>query len=104
MKTFKTNNIINALQKLKKNNWWIIGLDHLAETNINETLNKMNNEDRCIFVLGSEDKGIRKLIKKNCHFLMNIPNIPLTNSINVSNAAAIVFYQLYINNLKINKI
>ena len=104
MKTFTTNNIINALQKLKKNNWWVIGLDHLAETNINETLNKMNNKDRCIFVLGSEGKGIRKLIKKNCHFLMKIPNIPLTNSINVSNAAAIVFYQLYINNLKINKI
>ena len=63
----------------------------------------MNANDKFIFILGSEGKGIRKLIKRNCHFLSSIPTLSNTNSINVSNAAAIVFYLLYLKKLKFKK-
>ena len=53
----------------------------------------MTAEDKIIFVLGSEGRGIRRLIKKNCNFLAKIPNVPDANSINVSNAAAVTFYE-----------
>tara|TARA_X000000950_G_scaffold289000_1_gene409008 strand:- start:2040 stop:2807 length:768 start_codon:yes stop_codon:yes gene_type:complete len=101
LKTFTTNNIVNAIQKLKDKNWWIIGMDHLGNININKVLEKMNNDDKCIFVLGSEGKGIRRLVKNNCHFLANIPTMSDANSINVSNAAVIVFYQLYLKSLQV---
>ena len=55
----------------------------------------MKQQDKFIFILGSEGKGIRRLIKENCNFLASIPNAPNTNSMNVSNAAAIVFYETY---------
>ena len=55
----------------------------------------MSPEDKVVFIFGSEGKGIRRLIKKNCNFIARIPNVPDTHSINVSNAAAIVFYEIF---------
>ena len=78
-----------VIKKFISNGWWVIGLDHEASNNIVSIINKINTNDKVIFVLGSEGKGIRRLIKENCNFLGKIPNIPNTHSINVSNAAAI---------------
>ena len=47
--------------------------------------------------LGSENKGIRRLIKEKCDFLVKIPmlkNDLNIDSLNVSNAASILFYEL----------
>ena len=93
--TYITNNISNTIKKLILDGWWIIGLDHEADTNIQEVIGKMNIADKFVFVFGSEGKGIRRLIKKNCNFIASIPNAPNTHSINVSNAAAIVFYETF---------
>lgn len=98
--TFSTNNISNAIINLFDKSWWIIGLEHQSSISLHKVIQKMNPKDKIIFVLGSEGKGIRKLIKKNCNFLVRIPNMPHTNSINVSNAAAIVFYENYVKNNK----
>ncbi len=43
-------------------------------------------------VLGSEDKGIRRLVKEACDHLVKIPISSKVESLNVSNAAAIAFY------------
>lgn len=95
MDTFVANNISNAIKKFISEGWWIIGLDHQADTNIQGIISKMKITDKFIFVFGSEGKGIRRLIKKNCNFIASIPNAPNTQSINVSNAAAIVFYEIF---------
>ena len=93
--TYKANNISIAIKKLKSEGWWIVGLDHIAKQSISDVLNIINENDKLIFILGSEGKGIKRLIKENCHFLASIPNVPNTNSINVSNAAAISFYEVF---------
>lgn len=93
--TYKANNISIAIKKLKSEGWWIVGLDHIAKQSISDVLNIINENDKFIFILGSEGKGIKRLIKENCHFLASIPNVPNTNSINVSNAAAISFYEVF---------
>lgn len=95
MDTFVTNNISNAIKKFISEGWWVIGLDHDANANIEDIIRKMQITDKFIIVLGSEGEGIRRLNKKNCNFLASIPNSPNTNSINVSNAAAIVFYEIF---------
>ena len=72
---------------------------HLALESIQSIIDKMKVSDKLLFVFGSEGKGIRRLIKKNCSFTASIPNAPNTQSINVSNAAAIIFYESFkINN------
>lgn len=93
--TYVASNISNAIKSLISEGWWVIGLDHKAKINISDIINKMKQQDKFVFILGSEGKGIRRLIKENCNFLTSIPNAPNTNSMNVSNAAAIVFYETY---------
>ena len=52
--------------------------------------------------MGSEDKGIRMLIKKNCDFVVRIETVikkdAIVDSLNVSNACAIILNQLTVNN------
>lgn len=89
-------NLSRAIKQFKKNNYWIYGLDS------NEKLEGNNNLDlpsKCILVFGSEGKGLRNLIKKECDGLISIPikknkeyNI---ESLNVSNACSIALYEHY---------
>jgi 23S rRNA (guanosine2251-2'-O)-methyltransferase len=95
IQTFVANNISIAIKKFISEGWWVIGLDHSADSNIYSIIKKMSPEDKVVFIFGSEGKGIRRLIKKNCNFIARIPNVPDTHSINVSNAAAIVFYEIF---------
>ena len=86
-------NIVNLIKILKKYNFWVIGLDKFGKKDIT-TIDK--NIKKAL-VLGSENKGIRDLIKKNCDFLVKIVmhnNDKHIDSLNVSNAAAVLFYEL----------
>ena len=58
----KVPNLIRCIEELKKNNFWIIGLDSKAKTPIH----KFKIPKKCVFVLGSEHMGMRKLTKENC--------------------------------------
>lgn len=93
VKMIKIVNINNLIQKLKLNDYWILGLDSKGKDKI---LNIPKNINKVI-ILGSEGKGIRSLIKKNCDYLITIPmtnNDVFVDSLNVSNAASIIFYEL----------
>ena len=86
-------NIVNLIKNLKKYNYWVIGLDKFGKKDIT-TIDK--NIKKAL-VLGSESKGIRDLIKKKCDFLVKIvmhSNDKHIDSLNVSNAAAVLFYEL----------
>ena len=55
-----------------------------------------------VIVIGSEGKGLSLLTQKNCDFLLKIPLIGKTPSLNASVAAAISIFQLSKNLSKIN--
>lgn len=93
--SYTTNNISNAIKKFKEEGWWVVGLDHKAATEVNEIFLKADSKEKYIFIFGSEGKGIRRLIKKNCNLVTKIPHIVNTHSINVSNTAAIIFYEIF---------
>lgn len=89
----KINNLNNLILFLKKKNYWVVGLDSKCKLDLNE----VPNEIKKVIVLGSESKGIRKLIKNNCDYLVKIPmkkKDKIIDSLNVSNTASIVFYEL----------
>jgi len=83
IKIFAVSNISNTLQILKENNFWIYALDQNSKNEVN---NNMNSE-RVALVFGSEESGIRRLVKENCDFQIKIP-IKKIESLNVSNAVA----------------
>jgi 23S rRNA (guanosine2251-2'-O)-methyltransferase len=78
------SNITNALQLLKKNNYWIYGLDGYAS----ETLNKQKWSKKNVFVFGSEGEGLRRLVKESCDHLIKIDINKNIESLNVSNAVS----------------
>ncbi len=93
VKIIEVTNLNRTIELLKKKKFWVIGLD----INSNKTLMSIPKETKKALVLGSETKGIRKLIQKNCDFLIKINTIKndkLIDSLNVSNSAAIAFYEL----------
>ena len=86
----QVTNITKVIEKLKGKGFWIIGAEGSADTNYFDIKYDMN----CALVLGSENLGISNLVKKNCDFLVKIPMPGKFNSLNVSNAASILIYEI----------
>ena len=93
IKLIETMNINRTIEYLKKINFWIIGLDPKA---LNSTENISKDLKKAV-ILGSEEKGIRRLIKDNCDFLVKISTTidddEIIDSLNVSSACAIILNQ-----------
>jgi len=81
------------MQYLKKVGYWCYGFDCNAKENIDEI---KSFEKKRVIIFGSEEKGVRRLVKENCDYLLKIPMSNAINSLNVSNAAAIGLYSIYI--------
>jgi 23S rRNA (guanosine2251-2'-O)-methyltransferase len=79
------SNIANALEVLKKNNYWVYGLDGHAKENIEDQ--KWSNQNA--FVFGSEGEGLRRLVKENCDHVIKIDINKEIESLNVSNAVSV---------------
>lgn len=84
VKIIPVSNITNALEILKKNNYWVYGLDGNAKENIEDQ--KWSNQN--VFVFGSEGDGLRRLVKENCDHLIKIQINKEIESLNVSNAVS----------------
>ena len=93
--SIKTN-ISRIIEKFKKNNFWIIGLDNYEK----KFQNEFKIPKKCLLILGSEGKGLRNLTKKECDEIQNLPMKINTDfeieSLNVSNACSIALYNHYI--------
>jgi|GEM_PF-488077 len=92
-------NISDAIHKLKTAGYWIIGLDGATDNPDIEYATSMYKNDHIALVLGCENKGISRLVKKHCDLLVKVKMDPLwqgdtavCDSLNVSNAAAISMY------------
>tara|TARA_B100001248_G_C27393486_1_gene463883 strand:- start:1021 stop:1815 length:795 start_codon:yes stop_codon:yes gene_type:complete len=93
--TFKTANLNQAIQTFKNNGWWVIGLDHNSKLKINDFFKNFSSHRKILLVLGSEGKGIRRLVKENCDYLVSIETVDQEISINVSNATSIFLHEIY---------
>lgn len=86
----QVHNLNLTIETLKENNFWIIGAEGFAETDYFKQKYDMN----CVLVFGGEDQGISSLVRKNCDILVRIPIAEGVNSLNVSNAASILIYEI----------
>mgnify|MGYP001239753097 CR=1 FL=1 len=89
LKIFQVTNIVRTIKAIQKENIWVIGLD-------GDTLSSIYNINLCdptAIVMGTEGKGIRKLIKKTCDQLVAIPMSGNIESLNVSVATGIALFE-----------
>ncbi len=82
----KVSNLVQAVERLKENGFWIFGADASAEKNYYEA----DLSGKLGLVLGGEDKGIARLLLEKCDFLIKIPMFGKVNSLNVAVAGAIL--------------
>ena len=86
----KVTNISNTIEDLKKRGLWIYGADmDGADYHFKTSL-----DGPIGLVVGNEGKGISRLVKEKCDVLVKIPMTGKISSLNASNAASILIYEV----------
>jgi len=85
----QTTNLARALGELKEAGFWIYG----AEAD-GTPLNSCSFSGRVVLVLGSEGKGMGRLVRATCDELVAIPMLGHLDSLNVSVACGILCYEV----------
>lgn len=86
----RVTNLSRAIESLKDAGFWVLGMDGYAK----DTIDKINKSGKTAIVMGSEGKGMRRLVEENCDSSVKLPISPRVESLNVSTAAAIALYEL----------
>ncbi|GIW47290.1 MAG: 23S rRNA (guanosine(2251)-2'-O)-methyltransferase RlmB [Deltaproteobacteria bacterium] len=84
-------NLVRVIRELKERGVWIVGADPLASRVLFEE--KLGGLD-LVLVIGSEGKGLHRLVKEECDFLVSIPCVGEVSSLNASVAAGILIYEI----------
>jgi len=85
----KVTNLTQTIKDLKERGLWIIGTDMDGEVSFQSNLRGPIG-----LVIGSEGKGISRLVKENCDMIVKIPMKGDVNSLNASVAAGVVMYEV----------
>lgn len=88
-KVARVPNLVSAIETLKKNNVWIVAADMDGDRSIYTH----DFSGGVGIVVGSEGKGVSRLVKENCDFIVSIPMYGEINSLNASVAAALLMYE-----------
>jgi 23S rRNA (guanosine2251-2'-O)-methyltransferase len=83
-------NLSKAVTELNERGWRTIGLAGDGDVTLAEAV---AGADAVVFVLGSEDKGLRPSVREACAMVARIPITEGAESLNVSTAAAIALYE-----------
>jgi len=84
----RVENLANTLKKLKKFGITVVGADLDGEP-----LRNVDLSPPLAIVVGGEDKGLSKPVKKQCDFIAKIEGYGKINSLNLSVAGAIIMYE-----------
>jgi 23S rRNA (guanosine2251-2'-O)-methyltransferase len=82
-------NLVRALEELKQQNIWVIGLDERGASDYDQ----FDFTGDCVLVLGREGAGLHDLVRRTCDHLLRIPMSGGVSSLNVSTAGAVVLYE-----------
>jgi len=82
-------NLVRALEDLKRQNIWVIGLDERGQSDYDQ----FDLTGDCVLVLGREGAGLHDLVRRTCDHLLRIPMAGGVSSLNVSAAGAVVLYE-----------
>jgi 23S rRNA (guanosine2251-2'-O)-methyltransferase len=86
----RVTNIAQTIDELKESGVWIVGTEMTAQKNFTE----VDYTLPVALVIGNEGKGMRRLVKDKCDFLVKIPMKGGFESLNASVAGAIVMYEV----------
>lgn len=85
----RETNLRRALEKMKEAGMWVYALEEAEATAYTD----LDLSGPVAFVLGSEGRGIRRLVREGCDGAVSIPMRGAVSSLNVSVAAAVLLYE-----------
>ncbi|GMK41013.1 23S rRNA (guanosine(2251)-2'-O)-methyltransferase RlmB [Paenibacillus sp. CCS19] len=90
VKVARVTNLAQTIELLKEQGVWVAGTDLSAEQDVYRTKFDMP----IAIVIGNEGKGMGRLIREKCDFLVKLPMAGKLNSLNASVAAGVLMYEV----------
>ena len=94
----RVTNLAQTVDELKERGIWIAGTDAKGSADYR----KMDATLPLAIIIGSEGKGMARLLKEKCDFLYNLPMVGHVTSLNASVAAALLMYEVYRKRTELN--
>jgi 23S rRNA (guanosine2251-2'-O)-methyltransferase len=85
-------NLSQAIDMFKQNDIWIMGLENNPEA---IQVGEADLQRGMALVIGSEQTGMRSLVRKKCDYLVRIPMRGMVESLNASVATAVALYTIW---------
>jgi 23S rRNA (guanosine2251-2'-O)-methyltransferase len=82
-------NLARTLEKLQQKGLWIVGTAGEAE----QELYQQDMTGPTVLVMGAEGKGMRRLTREHCDFLVKLPMAGSVSSLNVSVATGVCLFE-----------
>jgi len=90
VKCAAVTNLSRAIETLQKNGWWVVGTDMNGQD-----YRQLNYDFNCVLVIGNEGKGISRLIREKCDYVVKIPMVGKIESLNASVSAGVLMYGIF---------
>ena len=91
VKIAQVTNLVSALKELKKKGYWIVGAE---ASDTSENFWNVDYKMKVCLVVGSEGRGVSRLVKEECDYLVEIPMWGKVNSLNASVSCGILIYEI----------
>ena len=86
----RVTNLVRLIEELKERGIWVVGVEGGTQASYTNT----DFNVPLAIVVGSEGKGVRRLVRENCDAIVSIPMRGHINSLNVSVATGIVLFEV----------
>ena len=86
----RVNNLSQTVEELKKRGVWIAGTDATGSADYR----LMDATLPLAVIIGSEGKGMSRILKEKCDFLYHLPMVGHVTSLNASVAASLLMYEV----------
>ncbi|WP_246945484.1 23S rRNA (guanosine(2251)-2'-O)-methyltransferase RlmB [Bacillus pinisoli] len=86
----RVTNMARTIEELKERGVWIIGTDASGKTDYR----KMDATLPLGIVIGSEGKGMSRLVRDKCDFLIRLPMVGKVTSLNASVAGSLLMFEV----------
>lgn len=87
----RVTNIATTIDQLKQKNIWVVGTDERGS----DDYRTLDGETALAIVIGNEGKGISRLVKEKCDWMVHLPMQGAIPSLNASVASSLLMYEVY---------
>lgn len=89
IKISQVANLVQAIDRLKQEGYWVAGASEHAQQSIWQS----NLKGSIALVMGNEGEGLARLTRESCDFLMALPQVGNIASLNVAQSATACMYE-----------